>query len=404
MEVSISRSLMKSTNRHFLGTFLLSKRHSLNFSPNPSQLHVCHHTPLATLSFSSPNSHPRTKIPNWNPSVFTPFSSKSTVNTPISIDRFARILSGNSDRSFEWKFALINDGQSGFVPEDKRPVVTVVVLGWLGSKQKHLRRYAEMYNMFGMNAVTFAASVNDVLGFDLGRKMEARVAALTDELVSWLEKKENDGRERFLIFHTFSNTGWLAYGSILNMLQDRVELVEKIKGCVVDSGGDPELDPKVWAAGFTTAMLKKQSSAVNSSFEAEDIQNRAANVNIDVKEPLFIESLLLTLFEKLFMYLLELPDIKKRLTKVTTILSENQPSYPQIYLYSTSDKVIPFQKIESFAEHQKKLGRRVTTFNFKSTPHVDHYRTFPDTYRSLIRNFLEDCFSVKLKVSSNCTT
>ncbi|GKC35627.1 hypothetical protein Tco_1048011 [Tanacetum coccineum] len=35
------------------------------------------------------------------------------------------------------------------------------------------------------------------------------------------------------------------YGSILNILQGRNELLEKIIGCVVDLGGVPELDPKV---------------------------------------------------------------------------------------------------------------------------------------------------------------
>ncbi|GJV46911.1 alpha/beta hydrolases superfamily protein [Tanacetum coccineum] len=35
------------------------------------------------------------------------------------------------------------------------------------------------------------------------------------------------------------------YGSILNILHGRNELLEKIIGCVVDSGGVPELDPKV---------------------------------------------------------------------------------------------------------------------------------------------------------------
>ncbi|MFS7973253.1 putative alpha/Beta hydrolase [Helianthus anomalus] len=389
MEVSLSRSLINPTNRHLITTLLLSKRH-----PHPSHLHIRH----STLSFSNPNSHNRTHhFSNSNPSLFTQSPSHSTTshNIPLSVNPFARISSGHSDNSFEWKLGLDGGkgGGLGFVSEDKRSVVTVVVLGWLGSKQKHLRRYAEMYNMFGMNAVTFAASVNDVVGLDLGRKLESRVAGLSDELVSWLEEKEKDGRERCLMFHTFSNTGWLAYGSILNLLHGREELLEKIKGCVVDSGGDPELDPKVWAAGFATAVLKKQSSAVNSSSEDAEVQNGATNV----KEPLFIEVLLLTLFEKVFAYLLELPDIKKKLTKVTTTLSENQRSCPQIYLYSTADKVIPFQKIESFAEHQKKLGRQVTTYNFKSSPHVDHFRTFPDTYQSLIQGFLKDCFTANDK-------
>ncbi|CAH1434404.1 unnamed protein product [Lactuca virosa] len=369
MEASISRSLIKFTNRNSINTILHSNCHPLKLSPHPSPPVFSPFTTLATLSLSDPNSHARNHFPNWKPSHFTPSSFPSNVNTPISADRFARILSGHNDKSFEWKFAdRVNGGELGFLPEDKRADVTVVVLGWLGSRQKHLRR-----------------------------KLESRVTVLTDELVSWLEEKENDGRDRFLIFHTFSNTGWLAYGSILNKLQGRQELLDKIKGCVVDSGGDPELDPKVWAAGFTTALLKKQSSAVNSSSETMEVKN----VNSDDKELEFIEVFLLTLFEKFFAYLLQLPDIKKRLTEVTSTLSENQPSHPQLYLYSTADKVIPFHKIESFAEHQKKLGKKVTTFNFKSTPHVDHYRTFTDTYRSLVQIFLKDCFALEGKQLCN---
>ncbi|GKB47567.1 transmembrane protein 53 [Tanacetum coccineum] len=82
--------------------------------------------------------------------------------------------------------------------------------------QKHLRRYAEMYNVVGVNAVTFAVSVDNVIGFDFGRKLERRVC---QEVVEWVERKEEDGRERVVMFHTFSNTGWFAYVVILGPLK-----------------------------------------------------------------------------------------------------------------------------------------------------------------------------------------
>ncbi|XP_071712828.1 uncharacterized protein [Rutidosis leptorrhynchoides] len=397
MELSVSRSLMKTTSRQFINTFLQLKQ----IPPQtPSQFHICrHHIPLTTLSLSS---NPKFS-PNSKPSLFTQSSIqsiKSNFNPPISNDCFARIASGDNSKSFEWKYAIdnVNDAKFGCVSDDKLPIVTVVLLGWLGSQQKHLRRYAEMYNSLGMNAILFAASVNDLLGFDLGKKIESKLESLSNEIVLWLEKIEIYGRERFMIFHTFSNTGWLAYGHILNLLQGRKELLDKIKGCVVDSGGAPELDPKIFAAGFTTAMLKKKSSSINSSGQ---LQNGVANVNTEEKGPSFKEVVLLTMLEKFFNVLLEFPDIRRRLIKVTSTLSNNQPCHPQLYLYSTADKVIPFQSIESFAEHQKSLGRKVTKFNFVSTPHVDHYRTFPDKYRSLIQNFLKDCFSAEI---SNCAT
>nr|GEW43742.1 hypothetical protein [Tanacetum cinerariifolium] len=212
MEASlITRSFIKPANRHLINTILLAKQQQ--------PFTISRHTTLSTTS------------------LFNPPSFHSIYTTPVSLNHVASIISDQNDTSFVWKFA--SNG------EDRKPVVTVVVLGWLGSKQAHLRRCAEMYSMFGVNVITCAVSVEGTIGFDLGRTLESRVEALCDEIVEWAEGKEDDGRERLLMFHTFSNTGWLGYGYILNILQGRDELREKIIGCVVDSGGDPELNPKV---------------------------------------------------------------------------------------------------------------------------------------------------------------
>lgn len=276
----------------------------------------------------------------------------------------------------------------------KGPIVTVVLLGWLGAKPKHLKRYAEMYNARGIHAVTFVASVNNVLSFDLGRKLEERIAAFARELGSWLAETEKDGRQRLLLFHTFSNTGWLAYGAILENLHGREDLLMKIKGCIVDSGGDPNIDPKVWAAGFTTALLKKRSSSASTSTEAgEVIETEAGLCKTQQNEPWLIETMLLIAFEKLFSFLLNLPDVNERLKKVIFTLSKKQPPCPQLYLYSTADKVIPSQAVELFIEEQRSMGRKVWSFNFGSSPHVDHYRTFPKIYSSQLLSFLEECLA-----------
>lgn len=81
----------------------------------------------------------------------------------------------------------------------------------------------------------------------------------------------------------------------------------------------------------------------------------------------------------------------RRLSKVISVLSKNQPSCPQLYLYSFADRVIPAESVENFIKEQKTLGRDVYAYNFGSSPHVDHFRSFPRLYTAKIDEFLKIC-------------
>lgn len=122
---------------------------------------------------------------------------------PLSIDR---LLFGPEEKL--WNLILDKrNGSSRSVVVDEGPEVAVVLLGWLGAKHKHVNKYAQWYNAKGIHSVSFTSSVADVLScFDLGKKLDERIERLTHELTSWLALAH---RDRYLIFHTFSNTGWL---------------------------------------------------------------------------------------------------------------------------------------------------------------------------------------------------
>lgn len=271
----------------------------------------------------------------------------------------------------------------------------MVLLGWLGARQKHLRRYADLYRERGVGSVRFVVPVRELMGLDLGRRVERRVTDLAAEITAWCDAD----RRRTLLFHTFSNTGWLAYGAVLENLQTRADLIERIRGCIVDSAPVLEIRPEVWAAGFSAAMLKKNSSLTGPSAESPDgsaLNGTLNKVSSDVTRPSWGETFLLSTLQKFFEIVLHLPDVNQRLHKVLSVLSEKQPSCPQFYLYSSADRVIPAECVESFIDMQKSLGRSVFAHDFVSSPHVDHYRSFPHLYSAKINEFLKICSPVRV--------
>ncbi|XP_050232624.1 uncharacterized protein LOC126681200 [Mercurialis annua] len=273
----------------------------------------------------------------------------------------------------------------------------VVLLGWLGSKQKHLKKYAEWYTSRGFHVITFTFPMSEILSYQVGGKAEQDIDLLVDHLADWLEEEEHG---KNLVFHTFSNTGWLTYGAILEKFQQQdPSLVGRIKGCIVDSAPVAAPDPQVWASGFSAALLKKNSVATkaNTSSNESDVDVLVGRRTSVECKPRLTEAALLVILEKLFGVVLNLPNVNRRLSDVLGLLSSRQPSCPQLYIYSSADRVIPASSVESFIEDQRKAGHEVRACNFVSTPHVDHFRNDPKLYGTQLSQFLDDCVLTSCK-------
>ncbi|KAG6405464.1 hypothetical protein SASPL_133053 [Salvia splendens] len=304
-----------------------------------------------------------------------------------------------SDVLYRWHLpdpsAIDVSGESDCSPAKSRTVA--VLLGWLGAKQRYLKRYADWYTSRGFHAITFTFPMSELIRYQAGGKVEQDVELLVNHLADWLD--EEPGKN--LVFHTFSNTGWLTYGVILEKFQSKdVDLAGRIRGCVVDSAPVAVPDPQVFASGFSAAFLKKNSVAAKGSvIEPKTEVTIGTRTSFEVK-PGMTEAALLLLLEKVFGVVLNHPSINRRLLDVMSLLTSEQPRCPQLYIYSSADKVIPAGSVESFIENQRRNGREVRACNFISTPHVDHFRNQPQLYSSQLTRFMEDCVLTTCKPSS----
>ncbi len=72
-------------------------------------------------------------------------------------------------------------------------------------------------------------------------------------------------------------------------------------------------------------------------------------------------------------------------------VKDRPPAWPHLYLYSRADQVIRSRDIEAFMEVLKQKSVPVDSLDFGSSPHVDHFRVFPQQYAQKCRDFLVAC-------------
>ncbi|KAK9801922.1 hypothetical protein WJX73_004928 [Symbiochloris irregularis] len=92
---------------------------------------------------------------------------------------------------------------------------TAVLLGWLGCSERHLCKYTEIWSKLGWDAVMLRAPLKDAAN-------RSAMDALLDRWASGIQDLMLTSSEHWrVVFHVFSNTGWLCYGGLLQRLEAR---------------------------------------------------------------------------------------------------------------------------------------------------------------------------------------
>jgi hypothetical protein len=129
------------------------------------------------------------------PAIQTVYQHANFIKTSGKDEVMPVITSSSSDALYRWHQphprACCNSS-------DKFHTV-VVLLGWLGSRQKHLNKYADWYTSRGFHVVTFTLPMSDIVSYNLGGKTEKNVEMLSGHLAGWVREESS----KKIIFHTF---------------------------------------------------------------------------------------------------------------------------------------------------------------------------------------------------------
>lgn len=234
--------------------------------------------------------------------------------------------------------------------------------GWLGSTARQLRHYERLAAAPGRGVTGYTLPAS---AFFLPRR---RVAAYGQLLADQALLAAADAR-RIAIF-AMSGNGEAAVCLLLQELRERAgdrdasRLLQSISGVVYDSAPTP-YTPGVMMAGFT-GML-------------------AARLRIDpaaaLRSPVFRQ-----VMQGAFGGVMKLG---ARDQQFADLFAGLHVDAPHLFLYSDADAVIPAEAVVQFAKEQERFSR-VQLENFKTSPHVLHWRHDPARYEKVLRTFLAE--------------
>ena len=256
-----------------------------------------------------------------------------------------------------------------FIPN--RPLV--LLAGWLGSKTRHLRLYAKVYERLGYNVLMRIPSPVMVVLASQGitrksmgsrRVKTATISDMATETIRDILKIDPS----MLIVHVFSNGGCFLWDAMENELKTDSEppsssLKRLTRGIVFDSS---------------------PADYRGTDEEVENIVNRVL-MHCSLKERLFLKIELFYRGETLNSGSRAAKEFWDRRKNCEWVL-------PQLYFFSEDDALTPSRPLRELIVFRKqKFGNLIRSKSFSSSAHCGHIIKHPDDYIHHLTIFLEFC-------------
>ncbi|XP_075149397.1 transmembrane protein 53-A isoform X2 [Haematobia irritans] len=250
-------------------------------------------------------------------------------------------------------------------------VPIVMLLGWAGCQDRYLMKYSKIYEDRGLITVRYTAPVDTL--FWKRREM----LPIGEKILKLIYDMHFDSHP--VIFHLFSNGGAYLYQHIsLAIRKHKTPL--QVRGMILDSAPGERRMLGLYRA--VTAIYGKERKKCHCV--------TAIIITLTLGIMWFVEETF-SAFKSLF--------VKTEPIQTNPFHDlKNEPNeYPQLFLYSKGDVVIPYTDVEHFINLRQQQGVDVSSVCFEDAEHVKIYTKYPQKYIRCVCNFINNCLAAPYK-------
>ncbi|EDW89836.1 transmembrane protein 53 isoform X2 [Drosophila yakuba] len=268
----------------------------------------------------------------------------------------------------EFVLAKDHDSEDSHVP-------IVMLLGWAGCQDRYLMKYSKIYEERGLITVRYTAPVDSLFW------KRSEMIPIGEKILKLIQDMNFDAHP--LIFHIFSNGGAYLYQHInLAVMKHKSPL--HVRGVIFDSAPGERRILSLYRAITAIYGRKKRCNCL-----------AALVITITLSIMWFVEESVSAL-KSLFV-----PSSPIRPSPFCDLKNEAN-RYPQLFLYSKADIVIPYRDVEKFIRLRRDQGIQVSSVCFEDAEHVKIYIKYPKQYVKCVCNFIKNCMAVSpIKVAAN---
>lgn len=274
---------------------------------------------------------------------------------------------------------------------------TVLICGWLGSVDKHLLKYANLYTEQGYSVVRCSLPTDAGMKSKFGKVQACAAAALTkaEECL-----KEAGGKEHFIL-HIFSNNGSFMYEAMLWMMKTQKKekvpeaatyCFDHLRGVIFDSCP---------AFMSISSGLGAISMAVPPGPLRTGLQLLRSSVLLGWRLRGAVIVLGAWLFSRrrwkqltVLIGLIVAAKISQRFGRPAQfwrhMLEDPLLQTPRLYVYSKNDHLTDYDPLEKLIEQRRAKGQKgLNVVCFPTSEHCGHLRNHPQKYSAEVLKFIQ---------------